>query len=405
MNARNVSLFAFALALSLCICESSAKEDASLKALGDPIKIGHICDLTGVEAQTGEEARRSLEFAVEELGGVFGNHPVEIVVSDAQGQPSVAVDAARKMVERDGVVAVFGPNQAGHKAAVAGYMKEAGVPLIFYNGSPARLLEGNDWLVGTGGGNPQNPTVMADYAYNELGYRTVNMVSMDNVTSFRAFMSDFKKVFEARGGTVVQELYAPTPCTDWAPYLTQLKDADAIIVWTTGGDAIALWNAWHEMGISDKMPITAALQSGFTEYFILDALNKANPAIAKAVLGTVSPTVYAYDIQNPENRDFVKAWTKKFGAVPASNLSGQIYQSVQLLKSAIEALKGDTAPDKLVKALLAGDIAGPTGRLYFDNSNAAVKDIHIVKAVQMSDGSFNNSVLKTYKNVPPAGLK
>jgi len=37
-------------------------------------------------------------------------------------------------------------------------------------------------------------TVMADYAYNNLGYRTVNILTMDNV-GFKTFTDDFTAAF------------------------------------------------------------------------------------------------------------------------------------------------------------------------------------------------------------------
>jgi branched-chain amino acid transport system substrate-binding protein len=382
---------------------ATAEVETASETPVEPIKIGHICDLTGIEALTGEEAKRALEFAVESLGGEFAGRPVEIVLGDGQGQTSTAVDLARKMVEQDGVAAIFGPTQAGQKAAVAEYMKGAGVPLIFYNGTPAMLFEGNDWLVGAGGANPQMPTAMADYTYNEMGYRTVNIITMDNI-GFRGFSEDYKKSFEALGGKIVQEQYAPIPCGDWGPYLATLADADAIMAWSTGSDAIALWSAWYDMGISERMPITAIIHGAFTDYFIFNGVAGNNPAAAEAMLGTVAPTQYVYDLDSPENREFVAAWTEEFGAVPQTNLPGLCYQAILLMKTAVESIDGDTAPANLIKAISETDVTGPAGRLYFEDTLAATKDVYITETVRLEDGSYNYNIIKEYKDVSPAGF-
>jgi hypothetical protein len=50
------------------------------------------------------------------------------------------------------------------------------------------------------------------------------------------------------------------------------------------------------------------------------------------------------------------------------------------------------------------DITGPEGHLTFNGSQAATKDVHIVKVAKMDDGSFNYQVVKTYNDVPPEGL-
>ena len=382
---------------------ASASESASASANTEPIKIGHIVDLTGAEAATGAEAQRALQFAIDALGGEFAGRPVEIIIGDAAGDSSTAVDQARKMVESDGVVAIFGPTQSGQKTAVAAYMAEAGVPLIFYNGTPIGLFEGNDWLVGAGGANQQMPTVMADYCYKDLNYRTVTTISMDNV-GFRDFIVDFVDYFEGLGGTAVQQQYAPIPTSDWSSYLVNLAEADAIMAWTTGNSSIALWSAWYDMGIYKTMPITAILHGGFTDYFILNAVAAANPDAAEAVLGTIACTLYVYDNDAPENEAFVEAWKAEFGVVPQTNLSGLCYQAALLLKTAIEDIDGDTTPENLIDSIFAADIDGPTGHLYFEDSQAATMTIYVVEVVKMEDGSFNYGVVKTYEDVSPTGL-
>jgi len=101
----------------------------------------------------------------------------------------------------------------------------------------------------------------------------------------------------------------------------------------------------------------------------------------------------------------VKAWTEEFGqAPPGSNLPAACNQAILLFQAAMEATGGDTAPDKLIEAFFAANITGPEGHLYFDNSQAATKDIHIVEVVKLDDGSFNYGLVKTYKDVPPSGL-
>ncbi|MDR1573464.1 MAG: ABC transporter substrate-binding protein, partial [Clostridiales Family XIII bacterium] len=367
-------------------------------------KIGHIVDLTGVEAMTGEEARRSFEFAVKSIGGRIGDRPIEIVLGDAQSQSSVATDLARKMIEQDGVVAIFGPTQIGHKTAVSEYIKEAGIPLIFYNGTPLGILKSNDWLIGGGGATPQMPTAMADYVYTELGYRTVNVLSMDN-TGYRSYLDPFIETFEALGGTIVSQQWAPIPCADWSPYLATLQDADAIVSWASGSDAISLWTAWYEMGVNKRMPIVAAMHGGFTDYFVPTALSKSNPDAKDAMLGALAPMMYAVDSKAEANQEFVDAWTEEFGAIPpGSNLPGACAQSIQLFKAAVEATGGETDPNVLLEALLAADVTGPEGRLLFEGSHAATKDVHIVKVAELADGSFSYEYVKTYEAVPPTGL-
>ncbi len=387
--------------------ESQPVEEQPAAPTGEPIKIGHIADLTGVEANTGLQAVTGMDFAVKminENGGINGR-PVEIITGDAQSNAAKAADTARQLVENDKVVALVGPTQVGHKGAVAEYVKEAKIPAIYYNGTPAYMLKDNEWVIGAGGATPQMPTAMAHYVYNELGLRSVNILTMDNA-GYRSYLTPFMETFTALGGSVVSEQYASIPCADWAPYMEGLKEADAIITWASGSDAISLWQAWYDLGISDRMPMIAAMHGGCTDFFVCNALSKTNPGALEAMMESAyAPIMYSYSVSHDENKAFVDAWAKEFGAVPGgTNMPGATYQAMVLLKAAIEAA-GTTEAAALRDALLAADIVGPEGHLYFDNAAVATKDVHICRIVKMEDGSYNYEIQKTYENVSPAGLK
>ena len=373
---------------------------------GQPLVIGHIMDLTGPEASTGQEAQRSLNFAIQALGGKFAGREIVVIEGDAGGDAGTARQLAQKMVEQDKVAAIFGPTQIGEKMSVAGYMADAGVPLILYNGTPMNLLNGdNPWVVGVGGGAPQLPTVMANYAYNELGYHKVHVMYMDNAGG-QTWLNPFMAAFTALGGEILTEQKLPVPTPDFAPFLGNITDdADAIVAWTSGSDAMNLFAAWFDAGLSEKMPIVAPFHGGFTDYYVPAALNGRNPAISAAIVGTFAPITYVYDTGTPQNDAFVELWKAEFGSVPpGGNLPGGCYQAMLVFKTAVEALAGDTSPDKLIDAIFAVDLIGPEGHVSFANSQAATRDVHIVQVVRLPDDSYNYSIVKTYPNVPPAGL-
>lgn len=385
--------------------EEKATETAS-EAAGEPIKIGHIVDLTGVESSTGQTAVDSFNFAIEYIDNQIAGRPIEVITEDAQSDSSIAVDVAKKLVEQDGVDIIFGPTQVGHKSAVAAYMAEVGVPVVFYNATPPGLLKsGNEWVVAAGGVNDQMPTVMAAYLYEEMGYETVYTLAQDN-TGGRSYIEPFTATFEALGGTVVDSVYTPTGSSDFASYLAGMtQDADALVSWVSGSDAIALWSAWYEGGLYNRMPMVGTMHGGFTDYFVANALNGKNPAMAEAMMeSALAPIFYGVTSDTEENQAFVAAWQEEFGEIPlGSNLPGACAQAILLLQAAVEATDGDTTPEVLRDALLAADVMGPEGHTYFTGSQAATKDVYIVKVVQLEDGTFNYETVEVYKDVPPSG--
>src|SRR5690606_22074146 len=68
-------------------------------------------------AQLGEHNRRGLQMAVDEInaaGGIrsLGGARLEIVWGDTQGRPNVGINEVRRLIEREGVVAVIGAYQS-----------------------------------------------------------------------------------------------------------------------------------------------------------------------------------------------------------------------------------------------------------------------------------------------------
>jgi urea transport system substrate-binding protein len=86
----------------------------------------------GVELY-GKQAKLGLDLAAKEInaaGGILGR-PVEVVYEDDKTDPTAAVDATRKLIERDGVVAVIGPITSRNLDAMAPVIESAKTPLLY----------------------------------------------------------------------------------------------------------------------------------------------------------------------------------------------------------------------------------------------------------------------------------
>ena len=80
-----------------------------------PIKLGAVLPVSGPMGQVGERIAETGQFAVDqfnEAGGVLGC-PVEYVLRDTQGQSTVGVDAAKSLVDLEGVQALIGAISSG----------------------------------------------------------------------------------------------------------------------------------------------------------------------------------------------------------------------------------------------------------------------------------------------------
>ena len=93
----------------------AAASSTGVLAADCPVKLGGILPVSGPMGQVGERIANTAQLAVDvfnEAGGVQGCE-VEFVLRDTQGQPAVGVDAAKSLVDIEGVPALIGAISSG----------------------------------------------------------------------------------------------------------------------------------------------------------------------------------------------------------------------------------------------------------------------------------------------------
>ena len=362
-----------------------------------PIKIGVMYPLTGPLAMTGDLLVTGAMFGFEEAGYEVAGRKIEVIVEDSGAQPAMAVDKARKLVEFDKVCMVIGPLLGGVKLAVGAYMSKMGVPHIVTQQASLKQTK-YEWSFSVGGSEPQMSYTMGLYAYDEMGLRTVTVMTED-VVEGHGFLGAFMDAFKKRGGKVIQEQYTPFPCTDFAPYLAVLKDADAVVAWFHGADTIRFLTQFHEFGIRKRMPLVAAFLGSFFQPFVL---HKLPPEVGDALVGARTPTGWTPLIETDVSKRFVEAWKKKYQRIP-EDVQASSYLGVQIALELLKATGGDTTPEKLRQALLTLKFEVPDGSIYLDpETRFAIRPVWIGEVDKVGEHYVLVPVY-TYKDVPPRG--
>ncbi len=80
-----------------------------------PVKIGGVLPLTGSMGPITKKIAESAQLAIDHIneGGGIKGCPVQFILRDDQGQPTVGVDAAKYLVEVERVVAMTGTISSG----------------------------------------------------------------------------------------------------------------------------------------------------------------------------------------------------------------------------------------------------------------------------------------------------
>jgi branched-chain amino acid transport system substrate-binding protein len=285
------------------------------------------------------------------------------------------------------------------KMAVASYMSQIGLPQLNTT-TCASAVFALPWAFAGGGSDDQYASAAGKYAWDGMHYKTLTILSSDVSFARDAVMIPFKAAFEAEGGQVIQEQYAPFPCSDFASFLANLKPADALAAWLMGPDAILFLNQVNQMNIRQKMPVYAAYFGAFMAPFLLSAMP---PAAADACIGEITATPYAPSIDTDINKKFVAEYEAKFSQVPDDSAASP-YDTALALLSALKATGGDTTPEKLKQAILGVDLQGVEGHIKFDAATkCSFKDIYVCKIGKVN-GQYTWIPVYTYKDVPPAGF-
>ena len=105
----------------------------------DSIKIGAIVAATGPASFLGDPELKTLKHYTEKInanGGVNGKD-IELIAYDSGASPKKAVTFTKRLIHKDGVVAIIGPSTTGETMAIIPIVQKSKIPLMSMAGSVA----------------------------------------------------------------------------------------------------------------------------------------------------------------------------------------------------------------------------------------------------------------------------
>ncbi|HSW64730.1 MAG TPA: ABC transporter substrate-binding protein [Dissulfurispiraceae bacterium] len=221
----------------------------------EPVKIGAIFSVTGGASFLGEPEKNTVLMLKEQInkaGGING-HPVEVIIEDSKSDESAAVLAAKKLIERDKVVAIIGPSTTGESMAVLKIATNAQVPLISAAAGSGitQPVEDRYWIFKTA----QYDTSAVEAIYAHLKKQGINTIGIISVTS--GFGDAGRKALQEMSpkfgiSIVADERYGPKDA-DMTTQLAKIKasGAKAVINWSIGPGQVVVAKNWTalKMGV------------------------------------------------------------------------------------------------------------------------------------------------------------
>lgn len=143
--------------------------------------MGAVLSLTGANATVGEDVRRAVALAVEHVnaeGGVLGKK-FNVIVEDSGGNPTTALNAARKLVSVDKVPVVIGEYSSGISIPLGQYLVKEGITHINIASTSVKIRDLGATSFNLIGLEDKGNKFSAKDAWDQ-GYRSVAMIAPNN---------------------------------------------------------------------------------------------------------------------------------------------------------------------------------------------------------------------------------
>jgi branched-chain amino acid transport system substrate-binding protein len=368
------------------------------RAQGGPIRIGLVLPYSGVYAELGNSITQAMELVFARENWTVAGRKIEMIKEDDEMAVPTGVRKTEKLIDSDKVDILTGPVHSGILMAMRDKVHNSKTILIVSNAGADAISRNrcSKWIFRTSFSNWQPCQPMGTWVAKNVSKEVFQIAP--NYQAGKDDMEAFRETFHPAGGKVVGEEYPKLGETDYAPYLTKIKQsgAKAVFAFFSGTDAVNFVKQYDEFGLKPGIKLTAP---GFlTEPDVL-------PAQGKAALGIITGHFYTPQLENPVNQRFVKEFGEKFKGKTPDGFACQGYDTAEVIVRALKAVNGNTQDkDKLVAAIAATEFDSPRGRFRFDpKTHDVVQPFIYIREVRELSGTLANVPIDKVADVRDPG--
>jgi branched-chain amino acid transport system substrate-binding protein len=315
---------------------------------GDPIKIGAIFGVTGSAAYLGAPEEKTARMVVDEInrtGGILGRQ-VQLIVKDSGASSEKAISFAKQLIDEEEVVAIIGPTTSGESMAIKDVCIKGKTPLLSCASAETITTPVSKYIFKV----PPKDNYVAEWIYktmNQLGISKIGVIA-SNTGFGNGGKAQLEKYAAQYGITIaISEVYDAN-ATDLSALLTKVNAA--------GVQAVVNWSIEPAQSIVAKnmkqLKMTQQLfqSHGFANIKYVEAAGAA----AEGIIFPCGRLIIADQLpdSNPQKKLLVK-YSSDYKAAykeDASTFGGHAYDTLMILKAAIESAKSTDA-DKIVAAI------------------------------------------------------
>ena len=391
-------MLALAMAMSLAACGgsssssdnsgSSDSQSSSDSTSGNKVvKLGVFEPQTGDNGAGGKQEILGMQYAnyvqpTVEIGGE--TYDVQLEIVDNRTTPENGPSAAAELVNR-GVSVVMGSYGSGVSMAGGEVFSQAGMPAIDTSCTNPNVTADCDVYFRLAFLDPFQGTVLANYAYNELGVTNAYVLGMLGSDYDQGLVYYFTQAFQELGGTVTAESF-PEGTANFVSYINNAKSAGAGVIFAPVSINYA------------QLIVEAAAAQGYDGSLLGSDTWDSNKVIESATGKDVSifVTTFYQEGGAPDFDSGIKEWMNANPDALTNNGGNDMVAAVTAVGydtyfTALEALKiaGSTEPSAVLEALPKVSFDGVTGKIEFDDIGDAKRDSAFIKTANTETGVWD----------------
>jgi branched-chain amino acid transport system substrate-binding protein len=300
-------------------------------APGEPVHIAYWGVLAGPDSSLGEDSKRGVEIAIDDMGGKFQGHDILLTTEDAGCTVEGGAIAATKLVADTSILGLIGSSCSDEVVGGIATITNAGLFTISPSNtrpvltSPDRGPDYAGYLRTAHSDAFQGKTV-AEFAYNYLKV-TKAATLHDGSTYAQALQQVFADEFVKLGGTIVAQEAVAKDATDMKPVLTTIAAAKPEFLYYPVFVAVG---GYVTAQVRDVAGLEKVILCGSDGIFTADLLKGGGPNTVGMYLSSPDFSAFTGDYAG-----FLAKYATKYGGSPPSTFHAHAYDATNMLFAAL----------------------------------------------------------------------
>ena len=367
-------------------------------ACAQEVKVGVVLPYSGIGAELAKQMDHGIELYLKLNADKVKPYTIKLIKRDSKNPAGAdAKTASQELLTQDKVDALAGYVYSPNAIASAPIVKAGGKLAVIMNAGTGFITKLAPEYIRTSFSMWHAGYAMGVAAAKQLKAKTA-VVAYTDYPPGKDSLAAFKRGFEENGGKVIDAIPAggPGAVPDFTPFFQRAKDKkpDVLFVFVPSGDhATAVTKTYGALGMR-AAGIKLIGPGDITQDIKLQGMGDA-------AIGLITTHHYNADLDNPENKRFVAAWKKEYGAdsVPDFTAVGA-YDGMAAIVHAVQATKGKMNGDAAVKSLLGWKYDSPRGPIMIDpQTRDIIMNEYLSEVYKGKDGKLHQKVLATIEHV------